>query len=129
MKDRLAAVVDYKAHREERAARDLREALALEEQQRAVVEAEKQKLAAERDVQLAWLNDLADARVRDVLVKAEQKLQQVERVVVDARASHRQAAVEHHALLRLQDRRRDEARKESDKREQRGFDEIAARQH
>lgn len=129
MKDRLAAVVDYKANREERAARDLRDALALEQQQRALVEEQKQKLAAERDVQLAWLCDLADARVRDVLQKAEHKLQQVERVVEDVRAQHRQAAVEHQVLLRLQERRKDEARKESDKREQRGFDEIAARMH
>ena len=130
MQDRLIAVIDFKADREARAGRDLRDALDVFDQQQALVDAHRESLGRERvDVQLAWLGDLADARARDALKKAEQQLQQASRAVDDARARHRQAAMEHQAVVRLYERRREEARRAQEKREQCGFDEIAARLH
>lgn len=129
--DRLTPVVDFKAARESHAARQLRDAHDIERRQREEVENHRRALAADRpladDAALCMLGDLADARTRDHLVAAEQTLASTEQRVSALRDEHLQALVEHRALVRLQERRREEARVIAARREQRSQDEFASR--
>ena len=109
----------------------LREAAELERQKRDDVNARREALLQERigthDAALCLMADLADAHARDRLAVAERELADNERAVAALRQEHLQAMVEHKAIVRLKERRDDEARVVSSRREQRMLDEFAAR--
>lgn len=131
--DRLTPIVDFKARREARASRSLREAVDVEQRQREAVEARRSQLARERTIEvdaalscLSYLDDAHDRQPSSATSEPSRRRVRLSTTFA-ATTAPLSSSGEHRALLRLQDRRRAEARQHAERREQRALDELAMR--